>query len=212
MMQRVHGMSPGTFALQYGVPLALMSAVGTFLGGYLAETLTSRSATAVAWLPAAGLLISIPLYIWGFYMEPGTPQLLVWGAGAAAHYSYLGAQYTIGQGVVSQRSRASAIAILLFIIALIGNGLGPQIVGILSDMFMRMQIEAAGMGDTLTNAICRARDLSALPADQQAVCTTAYGEGVRQSMAATVLFFIPAAAFYLIASLTLKKDMVAKPV
>lgn len=212
MMQRVHGMSPGTFALQYGVPLALMSAVGTFLGGYLAETLTSRSPTAVAWLPAAGLLISIPLYIWGFYMQPGTPQLLVWGAGAAAHYSYLGAQYTIGQGVVSQRSRASAIAVLLFIIALIGNGLGPQIVGILSDMFMRMQIEGAGMGDTLTNAICRARDLSALPPDQQAVCITAYGEGVRQSMTATVLFFIPAAAFYLIASLTLKKDMVAKPV
>ncbi len=212
MMQRVHGMSPGTFALQYGVPLALMSAVGTFLGGYLAETLTPRSPTAVAWLPAAGLLISIPLYIWGFYMAPGTPQLLVWGAGAAAHYSYLGAQYTIGQGVVSQRSRASAIAVLLFIIALIGNGLGPQIVGILSDMFMRMQIEAAGMGDTLTNAICRARDLSALAPDQQAVCITAYGEGVRQSMTATVLFFIPAAAFYLIASLTLKKDMVAKPV
>jgi hypothetical protein len=31
-------------------------------------------------------------------------------------------------------------------------------------------------------------------------------------MAATVLFFIPAAAFYLLASLTLKKDMVARPV
>jgi hypothetical protein len=44
------------------------------------------------------------------------------------------------------------------------------------------------------------------------VCTTAYGEGLRQSMAATILFFIPAAAFYLLAAMTLKKDMVAKPV
>lgn len=212
MMQRLHGMSPGTFALQYGVPLSLISAVGTFLGGYLAETLTPRSTSAVAWLPAAGVLLAIPLYIWGFYLEPGTMQLIVWGLGAMAHYSYLGAQYTIGQGVVSQRSRASAIAILLFIIALIGNGLGPQIVGILSDMFMKMQIDAAGMGDTLTTTICRARDLSALSAEQQAVCATAYGEGLRQSMAATVMFFIPAAAFYLVASLTLKKDLVAKPV
>ena len=122
------------------------------------------------------------------------------------------AQYTIGQGVVSQRSRASAIAILLFIIALIGNGLGPQIVGILSDMFMRTQIEGAGMGETLTNAICRAKDLSALPIDQQDVCKMAYGEGLRQSMAAVVLFFIPAAAFYLLAAQTLKKDLVARPV
>jgi predicted MFS family arabinose efflux permease len=212
MMQRLHGMSPGDFQLQYGVPLALISAVGTFFGGYLTEKLTPRSSTAVAWIPAAGVLIAIPFYVTAFYMTPGTPQLLLWGTGALFHYTYLGAQYTIGQGVVSQRSRASAIAILLFIIALIGNGLGPQIVGILSDMFMRMQIEAAGMGDTLTNAICRARDLSALTADQQAVCVSAYGEGVRQSMAATVLFLIPAAAFYLLASLTLKKDLVARPV
>jgi hypothetical protein len=38
----------------------------------------------------------------------------------------------------------------------------------------------------------------------------AYGEGLRQSMAATVLFFIPAAIFYVLSSLTLKKDLVAK--
>ncbi len=212
MMQRVHGMAPGTFQLQYGVPLALVSAVGTFTGGYLTQMLTPRSASAVAWIPAVGLLAALPLYVWAFYTDPGVTQLIIWGAASMFHYAYLGAQYTIGQGVVSQRSRASAIAILLVVIALIGNGLGPQIVGIMSDMFMRMQIEAAGMGDTLTNAICRAKDLSALAPDAQAVCTHAYGEGVRQSMAATVLFFIPAAAFYLLASLTLKKDMVARPV
>ncbi len=212
MMYRIHGMSPGDFALQYGVPLALISAVGTFLGGFITEKLTPRSTTAVAWIPAVGMLLAIPLYIWGFYSEPGTMQLVIWGLGAMFHYSYLGAQYTIGQGVVSQRSRASAIAILLFIIALIGNGLGPQIVGILSDMFMRIQIESAGMGETLTNAVCRAKDLSMLPIDQQDVCKMAYGEGLRQSMAAVVLFFIPAAAFYLLASLTLKKDLVAKPI
>lgn len=212
MMQRLHGMAPGTFQLTYGVPLALISAVGTFMGGLLTERLTPRSGNAVAWIPAVGVLVAIPLYILGFYSEPGTMQLVLWGTGAMFHYTYLGAQYTIGQGVVSQRSRASAIAILLFIIALIGNGLGPQIVGILSDMFMRIQIEGAGMGDTLTNAICRAKDLSALPLDHQEVCKMAYGEGLRQSMAAVVLFFIPAAAFYLLASLTLKKDLVAKPV
>lgn len=212
MMQRLHGMSPGDFQLQYGVPLALISAVGTFLGGFLTEKLTPRSGTAVAWIPAAGVLIAIPLYIGGFYMAPGLPQLAVWGLGAMFHYSYLGAQYTIGQGVVSQRSRASAIAILLFIIALIGNGLGPQIVGILSDTFMKMQIDGSGMSEGLTNAICRAKDLSALSVEQQGVCTAAYGEGLRQSMSAVVLFFIPAALLYLLSSRTLKKDLVAKPV
>lgn len=212
MMFRVNGMSPATFAIEYGVPLALLSAVGTFLGGFLTEKLTPRSPTAVAWIPAVGMLTAIPFYIGGFYMAPGLPQLAVWGLGAMFHYSYLGAQYTIGQGVVSQRSRASAIAILLFIIALIGNGLGPQIVGILSDTFMKMQIDGSGMSEGLTNAICRAKDLSALSVEQQGVCTAAYGEGLRQSMSAVVLFFIPAALLYLLSSRTLKKDLVAKPV
>jgi MFS family permease len=212
MMQRLHGMPPGEFAVRFGGPLALISAFGTFLGGYLTEKLTPRSPSAVAWLPAVGLLISIPLYIIAFYLPASQQglQFVLWGTAAAAHFMYLGAQYTIGQGVVSQRSRATAIAILLFLVALIGNGLGPQIVGILSDTFMAMQINAAGMGDVLTNAACRARDQSGLTPEMIEVCRVAYGEGLRQSMAATVLFFVPAAAFFFLAATTLKKDLVSK--
>jgi MFS family permease len=124
---------------------------------------------------------------------------------------YLGSQYTIGQGVVRQHSRASAIAIMLLLIALIGNGLGPQIVGSLSDMFMSMQLKEAHLGGVLTADLCRNTvELVKLPADQQAICRAAYGEGLRSSMVATVLIFIPSALFFLLSSLTLKKDMVAK--
>lgn len=220
MMQRVHGIGPGEFALTYGVPLALVSAVGTFLGGYLSQLLTSRSVTAVAWIPAIGLTLSVPLYILGFYMQPGTPQLLVWGLGAVFHYSYLGSQYTIGQGVVSMRARATAIAILLLIVALIGNGVGPQFLGIMSDTFMKMQIASLDPSGVLTHAECikavtaRPADLAGLTISEEnlALCRTAYGEGVRQAMSLQTLFFIPAAALFFLASRTLKKDMVAKPV
>lgn len=218
MMQRLHGIGPGEFALTYGVPLALVSAVGTFLGGYITQLLTSRSVTAVAWVPAIGLAASIPLYLLGFYMEPGTPQLLVWGLGAVVHYSYLGAQYTIGQGVVSMRARATAIAILLLIVALVGNGIGPQFLGIMSDTFMGMQIQSLDATGTLTHAQClqavtgRGDAGAGLTPDSITVCRTAYGEGVRQAMALQTLFFIPAALLFFLSSLTLKKDMVAKPV
>jgi len=50
-----------------------------------------------------------------------------------------------------------------------------------------------------------------LPPDQQALCKAAYGEGLRQSMAATALIFIPAAGFFLASSMTYKKDLVARP-
>jgi hypothetical protein len=181
-------------------------------GGYLAEQLSPRSPTAVAWLPAVGLGLAIPLYIVGFYMEPGTMQIVIWGLGAACHYSYLGAQYTIGQGVVSQRSRASAIAILLFIIALIGNGLGPQIVGILSDMFMKMQIDAAGMGDTLTTTVCRGPRPVGSAGRQQAVCATRMAKACASRWRRRSCSSFPQGPSIFWPRSTLKKDMVAKPV
>lgn len=213
MAQRVHGIDPGTFALQFGVPLSLFAAGGTFLGGFLVEKLTPRFSTSVAWLPALGLFLCVPLYLAAFFMP--TEQLAlarwIWCAAALLHFVYLGSQYTIGQGVVSMRSRASAIAILLLLIALIGNGLGPQIVGWLSDMFMSMQLASLDAGGALTADICRAREAAAqLHEAQQAICRTAYGEGLRQSMAATALIFIPAGFFFLLAAMTLKKDFVAR--
>jgi MFS family permease len=213
MAQRIHGISPGEFALRFGVPLALFATLGTFAGGYLTERLTQKHKNAVTWLPATGLLLAVPLYLIAFFMptERLDIALGLWCAGATLHYSYLGAQYTIGQGVVSARSRASAIAILLFAVALVGNGLGPQIVGWLSDMFMNRHIAAQGMAGELTNAICRARDLSALSDAQREVCATANGEGLRLSMAATTLFFIPAAALFFLAGRTYQKDLVARP-
>jgi MFS family permease len=126
------------------------------------------------------------------------------------HYMYLGSQYTIGQGVVSSRSRASAVAILLLIIALMGNAPGPLITGWLSDMFMGMELKDAGFGGILTGELCRnAAQAAKLVAEQQAVCASAYAEGLRSSMVATVLIFIPAAIFFFLCSLTLKKDMIA---
>jgi len=213
MAQRIHGISPGDFALQFGVPLSLAAAAGTFIGGFATEKLTPRFPTAVCWVPALGLFLSVPFYELAYFMPTENIDLAwwLWGVASLLHFTYLGAQYTIGQGVVSTRSRASAIAVLLLIVALIGNGLGPQIVGFMSDMFMTMQLAANGMEGILTNEMCRAKDvLATLPEAQRAICTAAYGEGLRQSMAATALIFIPAAACFWLSSLTYQKDLVAR--
>ena len=47
---------------------------------------------------------------------------------------------------------------------------------------------------------------------QRGVCASSYGDGLRQSMVATLLLFIPAAVLFFLGSLTLKKDMIAKPI
>jgi MFS family permease len=214
MVQRLHGVDPGTFALQFGGPLAIVAALGTLAGGMIIARISHRVPRAVALVPAIGMLAAVPLYIYAFTRptaELYSAMRPAWCLAIFFHYMYLGSQYTIGQGVVSQRSRASAIAVLLLIVALIGNGLGPQIVGWLSDMFMSMQIHQADLGGLLTTALCRnASEVAKLAADQQGICRTAYGEGLRSSMIATTLFFIPSALFFYLASRTLKNDMVAQ--
>ena len=47
---------------------------------------------------------------------------------------YLGPTFSMTQGLVGLRMRALASGILLFILNIIGLGLGPQFVGILSDV------------------------------------------------------------------------------
>jgi hypothetical protein len=50
--------------------------------------------------------------------------------------TYIGPTMAMTQGLVKLRMRATASAILLFILNLIGLGLGPQAVGVLSDLLV----------------------------------------------------------------------------
>ncbi len=184
-----------------------------------------KAAIAQATATAAGA--PLPLGTPTLVNHGGTPQLalFIWGIGAMFHYAYLGSQYTIAQGLVGQRGRASAVAILLLMVALIGNGLGPQIVGLISDMQMQSLISGDPVGHDLKAEQCRLfitgkpnftpgwealRD-SLSPA-QRALCVDKYGAGVRDAMTYTALLFILASGFFFWAAVTLKKDMVAKPV
>jgi len=191
MVQRIHGIDPGTFAWQLGGPLAIVASLGTLTGGMIIDRISHRLPTAVAIIPAVGMILAVPLYIYAYYAPTDqlfTTTRLVWCIGAFFHYMYLGSQYTISQGVV-----------------------GQQLVGWLSDMFMSMQLKDAGFGGVLTGDLCRnAVELAKLPVEQQAICKAAYGEGLRSSMVVTALIFIPAALFFFLSSLTLKKDMVAQ--
>ncbi|MCH8685602.1 hypothetical protein [Pedomonas mirosovicensis] len=57
--------------------------------------------------------------------------------------AWYGPVYAAAQSIVRPRTRATAAAILLFIINLIGLGLGPLCVGALSDV-----LAASGLGST----------------------------------------------------------------
>ena len=207
-LQREHGLSVRDAALQFGAPLSLLAAVGTFLGGYITERATERFPTAMAWVPAIGIALAVPAYVAAFFSQDLGTVFVLWGIGAVFHYSYLGAQYNIGQGVVSNRSRATAIAVLLILVSLIGNGVGPYFVGFMSDLFMQQQLLALDPSTWLSPEACKAADVARSDAEE-ALCRVANSTGLKYSMAATASIFLIASACFIICARTLKQDFVA---
>ena len=208
-LQREHGLSVRDAALQFGAPLSLMAAIGTFLGGYVTERLTERSPTAVAWVPALGVAIAVPAYAAAFFSEDLTAVFVLWGIGAVFHYSYLGAQYNIGQGVVSNRSRATAIAVLLILVSLIGNGIGPYFVGFMSDFFMQRELLLLNPATLLSPEACKTTDMVRSVTNDE-LCRNANSEGLKFAMAVTASIFLIASACFLMCARTLQQDFVVE--
>ena len=206
-LQRVHGINVRDAAMLYGAPLAAFAAFGTFAGGFLSEKLSPRFPSVAAWLPGVGLLIAVPAYI-GAFLSPTLPMAFgLWVIAAIAHYAYLGAQYTVSTSIVSPRSRATTVSVMLLIISLIGNGVGPLFTGMMSTSFMNGIVRKAGLEEAFASfnpGLC-AGNLAELGETGPALCS-AYSEGLRQSMVATVVFLVIAAAFYFLAARTYQKD------
>lgn len=203
-LSRSHTIPYQEAALKYGVLLNTVAAFGTWLAGYLIERFSPRRAHIPLWLPALGFTCASAAYIAAFN-APGVdlvlPLLVV---ANLFHFFYLGPMYAVSQGVVDARARATAIAILLFIVNLIGYGLGPLFVGALSDLFAAQALPA---DSGLTLGLCKSA-AATLDAGQAASCKSASADGLRLAITVTLTIFLWAAAHFLLAARTYRKDTV----
>ncbi len=206
---RTHGVTLTEATLLFNVPSAFAASIGVFMTGWMAERVVKRHPNAIAWLPAIGLVVCVPFYLLGFSAENKWVALFGICMGAGVKYGYLAAQYTIGQGVVGARTRATATAILLFIINLLGYGAGPPFIGYLSDVFFASQANAEGFAD-LARASCKGAALAGLPEAAQAFCRAAEAKALQNSLLITSVLYALPAIFFMLCIKTLQKDLVAK--
>ena len=200
-------------ALQIAVPAGLAASAGIYIAGYLTEKLSHKIPNAIVIIPGIGLLLSVPLYLIVFSTDSISTAIIALIIAAALHYTYLGAQYTVGQGVASPRARATAIAILLFAVNIIGYAGGPPFVGFLSDLMINAQLAASSFGGQLTPEMCKG-GLEALTATigeaKAQTCISANADGLGRALFYTVMLYAVCGLIYLAAAKTLQKDLVAK--
>lgn len=208
-LMRTHGVTLTEATLQFNVPSAFAASVGVLLTGWIAEKVVKTRPNAIAWLPAVGLIACVPFYVVGFSSDDRWVALICICIGAGIKYGYLASQYTIGQGVVGARTRATATAILLFIVNLLGYGAGPPFIGFVSDILFNQQAAAAGFGD-LARASCKGALLQGLPEAAQAFCKGAEAKALQTSLVITSVLYALPAIFFLMCVKTLQKDLVAR--
>jgi len=213
---RTHGLTIQEASLLYGVVLGVMAAIGVFSSGWLSDKVAKKHPNALAWLPALGMGASVPLYAFGFLVENlwlAVPALMI---AAMIHYFYLGPMYAVSGGVVDSRMRATSVAITLFVVNLLGYGLGPPLIGVLSTFLKTVFLDGQGLG--LTLEMCQ--PLLSLAPDARAVlsgselnsmtaCSAAEARGLQWSIVIFSCIYGWAALHYLLAGRTLQRDMVA---
>jgi predicted MFS family arabinose efflux permease len=198
-LMRTHGLTLLESSRLTGVVLGVAAAFGTFLAGWLADRLVKRYPNALAWLPALGFFIATPLYFGGYLMPSLSAAIPLLMAGAVTHYFYLGCMYATNQGIVQPRLRATATAVLLFIVNLLGYGLGPPIIGALSDLLKNMHLATLG----LSQAACESAAAAA-----NSGCAAASEFGLRWAIFIGLFGYLWAAIHFLLAARTLRKDWV----
>ena len=156
-LNRIHDMSYTDTGYWLGL-VYFVGAIGTFLGGFLGDQISDRTGEKrwYFWIPALSLIAMVPLQLWAYLDSDAMTAIAVLFPISILSGMYLGPSFAMTQGLVTLRMRAVAAAILLFVLNLIGMGLGPTLVGVLSDMLMPATGE-----DSIRYALCASVALNA---------------------------------------------------
>ena len=149
---RVHNLSLIDAGLYLGLIGAFGGGLGTVLGGYLCDRLTAKDPAWQLRLPVVGILLSLPLQI-AFLLWPESstftlgekviPTTMVFLAVSSLFAGFwIAPTYAAVQNVVPAHYRTQAAALLLLSFNLLGMGLGPMLVGALSDSLNMLGADA----------------------------------------------------------------------
>ncbi len=132
---RQFDLSQSEVGLVIGLTSAGLGVPGMLLGGYLADRLSTRDVRGPAWLCAAAVLLAAPVYMLALWSSDWIMTTLLIGLGIFLYSLSHAPGLAIVQTVVEPHRRAQAAAYVFFLSNMLGLGLGPVLVGSLSDGF-----------------------------------------------------------------------------
>ena len=218
---RTFGLGYAKIGLITGLVGGTSQFVGVLLGGFVSDRL-ARSGSSIWYglVPAIGIAAAYPLIL-ALYTADSWQAAAIWMLfpGALTN-TYMGPTYGTVQNAFPPAQRATAVAVLFFVLNLIALGFGPPLTGLLIDHLGAFHHAHAGLSSMLSA-------LSGLPwsdvsSFQQAcpggvgitagtaadaACRSAVQLATRQAIILAYGVGLWAAVHYLIAAIRLRKGM-----
>jgi MFS family permease len=161
-LMRSHGMSLTETSAALAVVTLTGGLAGTYLGGKLSDTLANRRGgdpRYQMWVPAIALLVNVPVWLLALLLPWQFAVVAMMIPAIALGATYLGPSIAATHQLLGVNERAVGGALLMFVINIIGIGLGPMLSGLISDL-LREHFVAGGMAveaaraDGLKYALC----------------------------------------------------------
>ncbi len=194
---RVHGLSLAEVGVYFGILSGAAATAGYALGGFGIDFIARRGARWYALMPALGMSASVPLYLTGYSIS--NPQLSLFFQILGGIFLFFHSIPTLVafQNMVGPRTRATAAFVFFFVSTLVGVGLGPPLLGLVSDLYASANFQGEGG----FRAVCLAGETLDDPA-----CAAASALGVRYALMSSMALYAWGAVHYLIAARLIARE------
>jgi predicted MFS family arabinose efflux permease len=186
-----------------GIVAVVAMASGLSLGGFGVSYLSARDRRWYVWAPAIALAATTPLFV--LALTRATLQQTVWLllAGHITLFVYFTPTLALAQNMVGASMRASSSFVIYIVFGLVGVGLGPTLIGRLSDLLARHAFGAGGF-----DALCPGGAAAPGAGTSLALsCGAASGTGIMQAIGLFSVLFAWAAVHFLLAARHLEQDL-----
>ena len=136
---RIHELSRDQIGLWLGLAVMLGGCSGVSGGGWLADRLGARDPAWYMRLPAIVSVAGLPFAVGFVLLEDPVLALVSFVPFYTVSNMYVGPLWSTAQTVARPEMRAMASAILLFLLNLVGLGLGPLAIGVVNDQLAALQ-------------------------------------------------------------------------
>ena len=191
-----------TVGLLYGTVVGAAGILGMLAGGFGTDAAARRDQRWYCWAPAIGGALALPIFLFAYtrgdaYSTAGTVFF-----GCICYSFYFAPTFAVIQNLVDARMRASAAALMLFLINMFGQGLGPTIMGWISD-----RVAAREFGPAFLTVCPGGAAPKGSAGALASACAQASSHGLHVSILLITGFFAWGSLHYLLASRTIRRDL-----